>query len=109
MTGPKKLRGTAAEIQGYFSPLVDPRLLRLRLERRTCVLTPCGLEKLCPRCRQYWPMDTEFWFANRGTSDGLFQWCRACYVEFRWPAGRRIARGEPTVQAITHQSEGGLR
>jgi hypothetical protein len=82
-----------AEIQGYFCPLQPPKLLEMRLRKGTCVLTELGLEKRCSRCDVFWPMDTEFWFPSK-TRDGLFAWCRACYITFRWPT-----RGAPALDA----------
>ncbi|OIR11001.1 hypothetical protein GALL_71720 [mine drainage metagenome] len=46
------------------------------------------LEKYCARCHEYWPADTEFYFSNSGTNDGLSTWCKACYLENRYPNGR---------------------
>lgn len=77
------------EIGGFFSPLIDRRLLLKRLREGTMQRTDAGLVKRCPRCGEYWPFDTEFFFANGGKTDGLYAWCRACYVEYRWPTGRR--------------------
>lgn len=48
-----------------------------------------GLEKRCTRCQDYWPADSEFFYANRGKSDGLGGTCKACYLENRYPDGRR--------------------
>lgn len=73
-----------AEIQGFFSPLQPPTLLAKRLRAGRCVVTDIGLEKRCAKCGAFWPMDTEFWFPSK-TEDGLFQWCRACYISQRWP------------------------
>lgn len=47
------------------------------------ISTPEGEEKLCTRCQDYWPCDTEFFAkvanAEGGTSWG--SWCRACASE----------------------------
>jgi hypothetical protein len=48
-----------------------------------------GLEKRCGKCRDYWPADTEFFYSARSEKDGLNSWCKACYVENRYPQGRR--------------------
>jgi hypothetical protein len=79
-----KSRPADAEIQGWFCPLQRPRLIELRLRSGKCIRTDLGLEKRCPRCELYWPMDTEFWFPSN-KEDGLFGWCRACYLKHRWP------------------------
>lgn len=88
-----------AVINGYFSPLIRPRLLELRLKRGAMARSELGLEKRCTRCGEFWPFDTEFWFANTGKPDGAMDWCRACYTQWRWPEGRsqaadRYAQGE---------------
>lgn len=81
-------RAADAEIQGWFCPLIKPRLLGLRLAGGSMQMSIVGLEKRCPRCKEFWPFDTEYFFANAGVTDGLFQWCRACSTEHRWPNGR---------------------
>jgi len=47
-----------------------------------------GLEKRCGRCREYWPADSEFFYASRAELDGLNWSCKACYMENRYPEGR---------------------
>lgn len=85
-----KARPADAQIQGFFCPLQRPELVARRLRTGKCIRTEVGLEKHCPKCDDYWPMDTEFWFASK-TEDGLFAWCRSCYTKHRWPE-----RGAPT-------------
>jgi hypothetical protein len=46
------------------------------------------LERRCSRCHDYWPADSEFFFSNKGKSDGLNDYCKACYHEIRYPNGR---------------------
>lgn len=39
---------------------------------------PSGdLYKLCPRCKDYWPLDREFFIFHGGYSS----WCKACHAE----------------------------
>lgn len=45
------------------------------------------LYKRCSRCCDYWPADSEFFFANKN-GDGIDNTCRACYMERRYPNGR---------------------
>jgi len=41
------------------------------------------LEKLCTKCKEYWPADTEFFYPNSGDLDGIWKMCKACYQEWR--------------------------
>lgn len=89
-----KDRGVDAEIQGYYCPLLPPSLLHKRLANGKSRFSEIGLEKRCPKCNEYWPHDTEYWFAARQQPDGLFTCCRACYMTLRWPAGRSVEQQE---------------
>lgn len=42
-----------------------------------------GAERCCSRCREWWPADGEFFYTSSGTRDGLHDWCKACYREWR--------------------------
>lgn len=42
---------------------------------------PEGAEKLCPKCKEWWPADGEFYQPLRG---GLQCWCKACANEWRY-------------------------
>ncbi|AWK84496.1 hypothetical protein [Photobacterium damselae] len=69
---------------GEFTPLMKPGLLQRRLHNGKARLDPdFGLEKLCPRCNEYWPQDTLFWRICSSSSDGLQGWCSACESEHR--------------------------
>lgn len=48
--------------------------------------------KKCGRCNDYWPADLEFFYSAGGqrSKDGLHNWCKACYIAWRWPNGRKI-------------------
>lgn len=48
------------------------------------------LYKRCSGCQDYWPADTEFFFAKKD-GDGIDNTCRACYMERRYPNGRQEA------------------
>lgn len=78
-------RPVSSVIQGPFCPIPRPELLALRLRKGKYKFTVAGLEKFCARCQSYWPADTEFFFPCRTNRDGLHEWCRACYMEWRWP------------------------
>lgn len=63
-------------------------LLERRLRRGIYKQEPDGLYRRCSRCRDYWPADSEFFFTDKNDADGLGCWCKACYMEWRWPNGR---------------------
>lgn len=50
-----------------------------------------GLYKLCSRCQEYWPADSQF-FGMIPKGDGIDNTCRACYYERRYPNGRKGAK-----------------
>lgn len=43
------------------------------------------LEKRCSHCQEYWPADTEFFFASAHSThrDGLHCMCKACVIQSR--------------------------
>ena len=51
------------------------------------------LERFCPRCREWWPADKEFFFSSGHNGDELHAWCKACYLE-----RRRERRREKAVE-----------
>lgn len=46
------------------------------------------LHKRCCRCLEFWPADREFFYPAYNVPDKLHCYCKACYVEVRWPNGR---------------------
>ncbi len=42
-----------------------------------------ALHKKCIYCREYWPCDLEFFYAQPERPDGLNSACKACYLERR--------------------------
>ncbi len=71
----------------YANP--DPKTLERRIRRGIYRVETDGLYKFCNRCKEYWPADSEFFFASKSETDGLVAWCKACYIEWRYPNGRR--------------------
>jgi hypothetical protein len=63
------------------------KLLALRLKSGIYKYEDGDLHKRCSRCKEHWPADSEFFYAASG-SDGLGDWCKACYIENRYPNGR---------------------
>ncbi|PWG62890.1 hypothetical protein DEM34_10700 [Spiribacter halobius] len=73
-----------------YCPLPSRQLLARRLANGKYIFGPDGLEKRCCGCEEYWPADTEFWFAVPSAADGLQSMCKACYAE-RYSARREVA------------------
>lgn len=73
-------RVTTAD-DGAFCPVPPRALMVKRLASGKYRLTAVGLEMRCPRCGDYWPADTEFFYSRICEPCGLFQWCKACYME----------------------------
>lgn len=87
MTNPAQ----ATDVQGYFCPLQSAAHVQRQIGSKIFILEDGCLEKLCKKCGDYWPLDTEFWFADKDRNDGLFNCCKACYMQMRWPDGRPSA------------------
>ncbi|GEM_PF-1901852 len=69
-----------------FCPIPRPELLSYRFKRGTYRYSELGeLEKTCCVCGEWWPADTEFYFAQASSPDGLTPACRACYMLRRHP------------------------
>lgn len=52
--------------------------------------TDLGIEKYCPHCDEYWPLDDAFWWPRGTSKKGGQLWssvCKACYDE-RYKRGR---------------------
>jgi hypothetical protein len=76
---------------GAFCPYLHPSR-RKRLHGAVWRVTWLGLERRCARCGEFWPADTEFWHPlKRADHIGLHSWCRACYGERKYQAGRAAA------------------
>jgi hypothetical protein len=46
----------------------------------------CAWEKFCPRCKEWWPADREFYYKQNG---GLSSWCKACITNWKQDRRRR--------------------
>ena len=51
---------------------------------RDRIETEAGSEIRCAKCREFWPIDPEFFYIQNGVPHS---WCKACYVETRMAAG----------------------
>jgi RNase P subunit RPR2 len=75
-----------AELLVYANPSAETLAMRLRsgIYRYEAE----GLYKRCGHCKEYWPADSEFFYCQSQQRDGLMCWCKACYVDTRYPQGR---------------------
>lgn len=48
-------------------------------ERAATLLTELGMERLCRRCGEWWPVDASFWYFDR--KGNVMGRCRACWSE----------------------------
>lgn len=70
-----------------------PRLFEKRLRNGRYRRGDVGLEKRCSKCREYWPADNTAFYPQLRERDGLSDWCKACYLQWRgkWEARREAA------------------
>jgi hypothetical protein len=81
--------GMTEEIITYKQAKPDEITLVRRLKRGVYTYVDSELYKRCSRCKEYWPADTEFFFSSAAEPDGLIACCKACYIEWRYPNGRK--------------------
>lgn len=62
-----------------YSPIWPAKILNRRLKNGKAVITDIGREKRCPKCKEHWPADTQFYHSCPSSTDGLQNWCKACY------------------------------
>jgi len=68
-----------------YSPLWPEHLTKMRLNNGKAVIHPIiGRMKLCNRCDEHWPADSDFFHTSQKKKDGLNNWCKACYREFNY-------------------------
>ena len=58
-----------------------------------------GVEKYCSKCADWWPADTEFWWAQKAGLLGLFGCCKACYYDMDRRPGRTSAQRAVELRA----------
>ncbi|MFW1654212.1 hypothetical protein ACEV92_22160 [Vibrio parahaemolyticus] len=70
-------------IQHIYPPkqFIPAAQFESRSRRGTVRLGEDSIEKRCSRCRQFFPIATEFWHNCRNSPDGFLGWCRACELE----------------------------
>lgn len=85
-------RNPDALIQGWYCPLPNDKQMKHRLKLGIYKITGIGLVQRCAGCKEYWPADTEFFFSS--LHGRMNSWCRACYMEWRYPDGTTKAERE---------------
>lgn len=78
-----------------FSPIWPHNLTAMRVRSGKVIFSAVGREKNCAKCKEYWPADNEFFHTNPSRSDGLQQWCKACYAE--WQRNNRLKKQEESA------------
>lgn len=64
-------------------PVWPEKLITMRLNSGKAKITAIGREKYCSRCNEHWPADSEFFYTQPTRKDGLSDWCKACYQEWK--------------------------
>lgn len=57
---------------------------------RDYITTELGEEARCAKCRDFWPVDPDFYFIQNGKPHS---WCKACYTAERVAKGQRPGYG----------------
>lgn len=74
----------------YYSPLWSNRVINTCVKNETLRICPeVGRMLKCFRCKEFWPADTEFYFPLINAGKGLHSHCKACYINDRYPKGRK--------------------
>ncbi|EGQ9107537.1 hypothetical protein DDM60_002652 [Vibrio cholerae] len=70
-------------IQRVYPPerYIKPQDYLSRARRGTLRVGEDSIEKRCSRCRQYLPLNHDFFHHCKGTKDGYLSWCRPCEIE----------------------------
>lgn len=82
---------SGVRVESLYCPIPSPASIQFGLASGRMRLTEIGLERLCPCCHEFWPLDTEFWRIHTGTPSGVQARCRACAAVDR--SERRRTRG----------------
>jgi hypothetical protein len=69
--------------QAYFSPVWPEKLTMFRVKHSKVIFTDIGREIMCPRCKEYWPADNEFFYSQPSATGGISSWCKCCYLEWK--------------------------
>jgi|GEM_PF-1047459 len=72
---------STSERAGHVCPALTPAQIARGIKSGRYLMTELGLERLCSRCGDYYPADTEFWYYQPSAAAGLHNNCHACYRE----------------------------
>ena len=79
----------SSPLEGPYCPIPNKMTLLRGVNTRRYILTELGLEKLCPKCREYWPLDSEFYHCNlNGVMPG---YCAGCEAEWKRDKKSRLS------------------
>lgn len=69
----------------YFSSCFElpERLARNRFKRGVLTIEFNTVNKLCPKCNEFWPLTREFWCHSKKTADKAACLCKACEADRR--------------------------
>lgn len=70
----------------------DERALKRRMLNGSFQITVDGLEKKCPRCNEFYPLDSTFWPKNANASDQCSFICKACDNTRKSSTKKRVKR-----------------
>lgn len=79
------MAGRPAADVAFYCPVPSPDLIKRRLKTEKYALTSIGLEKRCTACAELWPADSQFFFPAKNSPTGLHCYCKACYMERKYP------------------------
>ncbi len=80
----------------------DDRVFNLRLKRGAIRIGEDCIEKLCPRCNEYWPLTKEYYHSNCRTKDGAFTHCRSCEMARKQGLNEDIAFMNACLNQAVH-------
>lgn len=81
------------QVQVQFCPILSNHNRKCLESRGSIRMDPVlGMEKRCTSCKEWWPMDTEFFMYTGGR---LESWCRACSQEIREFLRNRVDKSVP--------------
>jgi len=72
-----------------YCPALTQRQISRGINAGNLAVTDAGLERWCPQCRSYWPLDSSFWSRGQGKPYNMQSECKACVSDRRRPKQNR--------------------